>query len=65
LTHLIEPYSGEYRGDIDCSNRGLGYIDLTPNLNIYICKEHKLSHNSLSEIDFSPLSSMKVIEKLD
>ncbi len=27
---LYEPYSGEYRGDIDCSNRGLGYIDLTP-----------------------------------
>ncbi len=62
---LYEPYSGEYRGDIDCSNRGLGYIDLTPISIFTSVKSINLSHNSLSEIDFSPLSSMKVIEKLD
>jgi hypothetical protein len=61
--------TAEYNSKIDCSNRGLDAIDLTPLSVFRTIKSLDLSHNRLSSIDFNDLgleeNNVKVLEDLD
>jgi len=54
-----------YNGTIDCSNRGLTSIDLSPLRMFDGINEIDLSHNKLTNIDFSPIRDINTLWKLN
>jgi len=54
-----------YNGTIDCSNRGLRTIDLSPLSMFDGINEIDLSHNKLTDIDFSPIRDIHTLYKLN
>jgi len=53
-----------YNGKIDCSNKGLRTIDLSPLSMFDGINVIDLSHNKLTDIDFSPIKNIHTLYKL-
>lgn len=61
---LYNESTGKYRGTIECSNKGLDYIDLSK-LSIFTAiNKIDLSHNNLTDIDFSPIRDIQGLNYL-
>jgi len=62
---LYNEATKSYNGTIDCSNRGLTSIDLTPLSMFDGINEIKLNNNRLTDIDFTPIRDIHTLWKLD
>jgi len=63
--NLYNESTKSYNGTIDCSNRGLTSIDLTPLSMFDGINEIKLNNNRLTDIDFTPIRDIHTLWKLN
>ena len=61
---LYNESTGKYRGKIDCSNKGLDYIDLSKLSMFTAIDTIDLSHNNLTDIDFTPIRDIEGLNYL-
>jgi len=56
---LYNPTNSSYNGTINCSNKGLDYIDLSELTIFNYIDTIDLSHNNLTNIDFTPIKDIQ------
>ena len=61
---LYNSTTSSYRGKIDCSNKGLDYIDLNELSIFNSINIIDLSHNNLTDIDFTPIQNIQGLNYL-